>query len=220
VDPVIKNARRGEFARRRDRPNLNDATEGESEMKTMVLLIACAALAACNKSPEIHEKNASIEQVAEAAGKANAGAGIVLRAGQWRLTGTMEDISFPGMPASAQADVKRMMGEKNSFTTEYCLTPEEAKRPRGKFFGGKQSDNCRYETFDMEGGKIDAVMRCEGQPSGSMTMKISGTYAPDSYSTTAAMEASGEGRGGMSMKMHSEARRIGDCDAAAAEKKS
>ena len=183
-------------------------------MKPTVLLIACVALAACDQSPEIHEKNASIEEIAEAANKANAASGIVLRAGQWRLTGTMEEMSMPGMPASAQADIQRMMGEKNNFTMEYCLTPEEAKKPRGKFFGGERSDNCRYESFDMEGGKIDAVMRCEGQPSGAMTMKISGTYSPDSYSTRAAMEVAGDGRGGMSMKMRSEAKRIGECDAA------
>jgi len=187
---------------------------------TALLIVTGAALAACNESPEIHEKNASIEQVAEAAGKADAASGVVLRAGQWRLSGTVEEMSFPGMPASAQADVKRMMGEKNNFTTEYCLTPEEAKRPRGRFFGGRQSDNCRYESFDMEGGKIDAVMRCEGQPSGSMTMTISGNYAPDNYSTTAAMEVAGNGRSGMSMKMRSEAHRIGDCDKASGEKAS
>ena len=189
-------------------------------MKPTALLIACAALAACNQSPEIHERNASIEQVAEAASKANAATGIMLRAGQWRLTGTMEEMTIPGLPVAAQADMQRMMGEKNNFTMEYCLSPEEAKRPRGKFFGGRQSDNCRYESFDMVGGRIDAVMRCEGQPSGTMTMKISGNYSPDSYSTRAAMEVAGDGRGGMTMKMRSEARRIGDCDAAGEEKAS
>jgi Protein of unknown function (DUF3617) len=124
----------------------------------------------------------------------------------------MEEMNIPGLPASAQADMQRMLGEKSNFTMEYCLTPEEAKRPRGKFFGGRQSDNCRYESFDMEGGKIDAVMRCEGQPSGNMTMTVSGTYSPDSYATKAAMEVAGDGRrGGMTMKMRSEAHRIGDC---------
>ena len=182
-------------------------------MKPLALLLTGAmALAACNKSPEIHEKNASIQEVAEAASKANAATGIVLKAGQWRLNGTMEEMTIPGLPPSAQADMQRMLGEKNNFTMEYCLTPEEAKQPRGKFFGGKQSDNCRYESFDMAGGKIDAVMRCEGQPSGSMTMRISGNYSPDSYSTRAAMEVAGNnGRGGMTMKMRSEAHRIGNC---------
>ena len=180
-------------------------------MKPTALLIAGAALASCNQSPEVHERNASIEQVAEAAAKANAATGIMLRAGQWRLSGTMEEMTIPGLPAAAQADMQRMMGEKNNFTLDYCLTPDEAKRPRGKFFGGKQSDNCRYQSFDMAGGKIDAVMRCEGEPSGEMTMTISGTYSPNSYSTRAAMEVAGDGRGSMTMKMRSEARRIGDC---------
>ena len=189
-------------------------------MKAMALLIACTALGACDRSPEIHERNASIEQVANAASQADAASGIMLRAGQWRLSGTMEEMTIPGLPASAQADVKRMMDEKNKFTMEYCLTPEEAKKPRGKFFGGERSDNCRYESFDMEGGKIDAVMRCEGKPSGNMTMRISGTYSPDSYSTRAAMEVAGEGQGGMSMKMRSEAHRIGECTAAAEGKAS
>ena len=191
-------------------------------MKPMALLVlASVALAACDRSPEVHERNASIEQVAEAANKANAATGIVLQAGQWRVTGTMEEMTIPGLPASAQADMQRMLGEKNNFTMEYCLTPEEAKKPRGKFFGGKQSDNCRYESFDMEAGRIDAVMRCEGKPSGGMTMKLSGSYASDSYSTKAAMEVDGDkGRGGMTMKMRTEAHRIGECDAAAKEKAS
>jgi hypothetical protein len=189
-------------------------------MRITALLIASAALAACDSSPEVHEKNASLEQVAEAAAKAEAASGVVLRAGQWRLSGTMEEMHIPGLPASAQADMQRMMGERNNFTMEYCLTPEEAKRPRGKFFGGEQSDNCRYESFDMAGGRIDAVMRCAGQPSGEMTMTISGTYSADSYSTNAAMEVTGDGRGAMTMKMRSEARRIGDCTAASQEKAS
>ena len=191
-------------------------------MKARIIVIAsAAALAGCDNSPEVHERNASIEQVANAARQANSATGIVLHAGQWRVSGTMEEMTIPGLPPSAQADMQRMLGEKNNFTTEYCLTPEEAKKPRGKFFGGKQSDNCRYESFDMAGGKIDAVMRCEGKPSGSMTMTLSGTYSADSYTTHAAMDVAGDnGRGGMTMKMRSEAHRIGDCDKPGTEKKS
>jgi hypothetical protein len=183
-------------------------------MKARIMVIAsAAALFACDKSPEIHERNASIEQVANAARDAQSATGLSLRAGQWQLSGTMEEMNIPGLPASAQADMRRMIGEKNNFTMEYCLTTEEAKKPRGKFFGGKRSDNCRYESFDMEGGRIDAVMRCEGRPSGSMTMKVSGTYAPESYSTKAAMEVEGEnGRPGIEMKMRTEAHRIGECN--------
>ena len=183
-------------------------------MKPSIVLIAsAAALAACNKSPEIHERNASVEEVAAAAQKVDAAKGIYLKAGQWRLTGKMEAMNIPGMPASAQADMQRMIGDKNNFTMEYCLTPEDVKKPKGDFFGGKKSENCRYERFDMAGGKIDAVMRCEGRPSGNMTMTIDGTYVADSYATNVAMDVADQGHGSISMKMHSEAQRIGDCTA-------
>ena len=177
----------------------------------LVLLAYAAALAACNKGPEVHATNASVSDVANAAQAAGTGAGTPLQAGQWRLTGTVDEMTIPGMPASAQAQMKRVMGEKQNYSMEYCLTPEEAKRPRGGFFTGKESENCRYERFDMSGGKVDAVMRCEGKPSGTMTMTISGTYSPDSYTSRASMEMSGARGGGMTMKMHSEAHRVGEC---------
>lgn len=180
-------------------------------MKIIAAVLACAALAACNKGSEIHERNASVDQVTQDARMANVATGMALRAGQWRLTGKMEKMEMPGLPASAQAEMQKMIGEKNNFTTEYCLTPADAKKPHGDFFGGKKSENCRYERFDMADGKISAVMKCEGKPSGNMTMTIDGTYAADSYSTNASMEMADAGHGGMSMKMRTEAHRIGEC---------
>ena len=46
------------------------------------------------------------------------------------------------------------------MTYDYCLTPEQAKRPQGKFFNEQAANNCRYDHFTMGGGKIDAAMRC------------------------------------------------------------
>lgn len=178
---------------------------------SLVLIAGAAALAACNKGPEIHETNASVGDVVNAAHEAGVTTGTFLEAGQWRLKGTMDEMNMPGLPPSAQAEMKRILGERQGYTYEYCLTPEEAKRPRGKFLTGKESDNCKYDHFDMAGGKVDAVMRCEGKPSGTMTMTISGTYSPDSYTSKVAMEMTGGREGGMTMKMHSEAHRIGEC---------
>lgn len=181
-------------------------------MKYAAIALACLVpLAGCNKGPEIHEKNASIAQVVNAAQHAGVASDRFLHAGQWRVTGTMDEMNIPGMPASAQAEMKKMMGSRQNFSSEYCLSPEEARRPRGKFFTGKDSNHCTYDHFDMAGGKIDAVMRCQGQPSGTMTMTMNGTYAPDSYSSHMTMQVAGGREGGMSMKMHSEAHRIGEC---------
>lgn len=181
-------------------------------MRRAALLIACIApLAACNKSPEIHAKNASVEQVMDAAREAGANSGMILRAGQWRLTTTMEDMSMPGMSPSMQAEMKSMMGQRQNVRVDYCMTPEDARRPSGKVFTGQESKNCRYERFNMAGGKVDAVMHCEAKPAGTTTMTISGTFSPDSYTNDVRIESTGGRRGGMTMKMRSEAHRIGDC---------
>ena len=36
------------------------------------------------------------------------------------------------------------------------------KRPKEDFFAGK-NNQCRYDHFNMGGGKIDAAMRCAGE---------------------------------------------------------
>ena len=117
---------------------------------------------------------------------------------------------MPGLPPQAQAQMKGMMGEAS--THEYCLTPEEASRPRGKFFTGKDEGNCRYDHFTMGGGKIDAVMRCE-ENGASQIMRMAGNYSPDSYDMRMAMEREGgeKAMGAMTMKMRVESLRIGEC---------
>ena len=106
--------------------------------------------------------------------------------------------------------MKQAMSQHGNMTYDYCLTPEQAKRPQGKFFNDKAANNCRYDHFTMGGGKIDAVMRCDGKPS-SMTMTIDGTYGADSYATHVQMNMAGGPQGSMSMKMRS--RRIASANA-------
>jgi uncharacterized protein DUF3617 len=177
-------------------------------MNRLVLLLACIApLAACNKSPQVDLRNASVGEVAEKAREA--GANAFINPGQWQTKVTVKEMSFPGMAPELQASMKGIMGQ--NVTVEHCISAEEAKRPSGRFFTGKEPENCRYDRFSMGGGKIDAVMRCESKPSGSMTMTVSGTYTPDSSTTSADMSMSGGGQGGMRIKSVTENRRIGAC---------
>jgi hypothetical protein len=183
-------------------------------MKTSALLIGClAVVAGCNKSPEVNEKNASLAEVAQAVKQSGVANNIFLSAGEWQVSGTMEEMNIPGLPPEAQAEMKKAMSAHGAATYRYCLTPEEAKEPRGKFFSGKAENNCRYDHFTMGGGKIDAAMRCN-EPTGAMTMTVAGTYSPDSYSSRVTMNMEGGAQRGMSMKMRSEAHRIGECTAA------
>lgn len=181
-------------------------------MRHFVVLLACIVpLGGCNKSPEVHEKNASVAEVAKAVSQSGVANDLFLRAGEWRVSSTMEEMSIPGLPPEAQAQMKQMMGQHGTTTYTYCLTPAEAKRPGGKFFSGKAQNDCRYEHFTMGGGKIDAAMQCQGQSPGMMRMNISGTYSADTYVTNVAMNMEGGHQGSMSMKMRSEAHHIGEC---------
>ena len=111
------------------------------------------------------------------------------------------------MPAGVADEMKRAQGRE--MTSETCLTPEEAKRPKEDFFGGK--DNCRYERFNMGNGKIDAVMNCS-EGGGAQTMTMAGTYSGDAYQMQMTMQSQGDGEdGAMAMKMRVDAKRIGAC---------
>ena len=175
-------------------------------MTRTAFLLACALpLAACNSDPEVRAENASTEEVArkvEAAG----GSGNFVNPGKWQSTVTIEEMTMPGMPPEMAEQMKAVQGRTQ--VNESCLTPEEAKRPKEDFFGGK--DNCRYERFTMGNGKIDAVMNCsEGGATQKMTM--AGTYSGDSYNMQMTMQSAAGQEAGMGMKMRVDAKRIGEC---------
>jgi len=183
-------------------------------MRQAVLLIGICALAACNKGPQINEKNASVEEVAQKVRAAAADEGFV-EPGKWETKVSMLDMEIPGMPPQMAAHMKEAMGKAQNNSFSSCLTEEEVKRPKEDFFAGKRNKDCRYDHFTMSGGKIDAALRCEGQPEGgAMNMTINGTYSRDSYEATMAMDVSGGREGGMKMRSHSESHRVGQCTAA------
>ena len=180
-------------------------------MKASLFLLACALpLAACNKQPQVNEKDASVAEVVEKVRKAGADQAMV-RPGLWESQVTIEQFDVPGMPADMAERMKTMMAENQEHDFRTCLTPEDVKRPKEDFFGG-QDKSCKYEHFTMGGGKIDALMRC-GKDGGSQVMQMAGTYSPEAYKMQTSMDVTG-GEGtdaGMKMKMRVEARRIGEC---------
>ena len=184
-------------------------------MRQAALLIACAAaLGACDGGAEVNERNASVAEVANAVRESGVANESFIRAGQWRVTGKMEDMEIPGLPPAARAQMQQMTASSD-MSFEYCLTPEEAKKPQGKFFTGKEADNCRYERFHMGDGKFDAVMHCTEQGARKTTMAMTGTYSPEAYETRVTMDVDGGPQGKATMKMRSQARRVGECKPAA-----
>jgi len=176
----------------------------------VALIVCIVPLAACDSEPDVSATNASVEEVAGKVADAG-GSDSFVRPGKWRSQVKIEEFELPGAPPAAESAMRTM--ENRAQVYESCLTPEEAKRPKEDFFAGSNK-NCRYDHFNMGGGKIDAVMRCTDQGMG-QTMAMQGTYGPDSYQMSMSMKAQG-GPGpsdGMTMKMRIEAKRIGECDA-------
>ncbi|MCL6728759.1 DUF3617 domain-containing protein [Sphingomonas hankyongi] len=178
-------------------------------MKYTVALIACALpLAACGKSPAVHEENASVAEVQNSIAEAG-GTDSFVRPGLWESKVTLEEMSMPGMPKEVAAKMAGATGKAE--VNRSCLTPDEAKRPKEGFFAG-DNKNCRYDHFTMAGGKIDAVMKCSAEGA-THTMTLQGGYTPNTYDMRMTMNAEG-GAGpnaGMTMKMHVEASRVGEC---------
>lgn len=172
------------------------------------LLAVIVPLAACNSEPEVAVENASVGEVAGKVAEAG-GTGSFVRPGKWESKVTIEDMSMPGMPPQVAAQMKGFAGRVEAHQS--CLTPEEAKRPKEDFFAGAD-ENCRYDHFNMGGGKIDAAMKC-AREGASQLMQMTGTYSSETYHMAVSTTSSGQGpTAGMKMRMRVDARRIGDCD--------
>jgi hypothetical protein len=177
-------------------------------MTRSILLIGLALpLASCGPGATVSEENASVEEVAEKVREASSDRGLI-RPGNWVSSVTIDEVTIPGMPREAAEQMRGML--TRTRTAETCLTPEDAKQPDATFFAA--SEQCRYDRFEMRGGKIDAVMRCQ-QQGATQVMEMTGTYSPTSYRMDMISRTQG-GPGGeaMTIQMRVEAERTGECD--------
>jgi hypothetical protein len=176
----------------------------------LAVIIPALALVACGKGPQVHEKNASVDEVAEKVRQATGG-GQFIKAGEWKSVTTIQEMDVPGMPPEAAAQMKAAMAKNGAHEFTTCLTEEDVKQPKGKFFTG--NDQCRYDHFNMSGGKIDAAMSCKADGAGTQVMTMTGTYSPESYSMQMSMKAEDMPgpTSGMTMKMKVDSKRLGAC---------
>jgi hypothetical protein len=180
--------------------------------RLVLLITGIAALAACNKSPQVNEQNASVAEVAQKVREAGADS-MFVNPGKWQSKVTIEQFEVPGMPPQMAQRMKETMAKFQERSFETCLTKEDAKRPKEDFFTGKNSA-CRYDHFTMGDGKIDALMRCGGGEGGAVqVMSMTGTYSPEAYAMRMAMTREGGPKpsAGTTMKMRVESHRIGEC---------
>jgi hypothetical protein len=127
--------------------------------------------------------------------------------GLYKASITMTGMDIPGMPAGMAGH-----GSGMNTTTEYCLTQEQVDQGFEEMMKEGQNGECSYERFNLDGGKLDAVMLCK-TPQGDARMEMAGTTTPTSADFAATMAMDIEGVGAATMKFDAKHERIGECPA-------
>jgi hypothetical protein len=172
-------------------------------------LASVLCLTACNKGPQVNLRNATANQVSQAVKQSGVmTSDSMIQPGLWQSKVTIQEMNFPGMPAEYANKMKQSIAEHRNESSKHCITEADVKKPKEDFFGADK--NCKYDHFTMGGGKIDIAMVCHEEET-TQTMSGTGSYTPTSYSIDTSMTGTGGQQQGMSMKMHVDASRVGEC---------
>lgn len=163
----------------------------------------CLSLAACSDEKKVEAKNESVADVA----KKVAASDIRFTPGRWETTVKIEKMEIEGMPPEAKAAMQQAMGQARTMSS--CLTQAQVEKPNSEFFG-QVGDGCKYDSFTMAGGKLDAKMTCK-TARGEQVVTMGGTYTPESYDATMNMDGKGPDGKTMTMAMSMKSKRAGDC---------
>lgn len=132
--------------------------------------------------------------------------------GLYSQTMKVTKFEVPEAPEAMKAQMKAAMGEAQQ--TEFCLTEEMSQKGFEEMFRevGNEGE-CKYQTFTVAGGKLDAVLECESPQQGKGTIKMAGNVGSDGSDVTVEVNttnpASPMGNSVIGMQMVS--KRIGDC---------
>jgi hypothetical protein len=180
-------------------------------MKTRLILGAAAlALASCSGGDKGGEGGNGSAAAAQGGGSGGSASGVSLQPGEWEMKMEVVDVKVEGLPEGLAEGMKSQAGGINRT----CMTPEEAKAPKGDIFANDKSGNCKSEGFKWEGGRIEGKTTCAGQGgTGQTVMTMDGKYSAQSIDMTMKSETDMMGKP-MTMEMRVSGRRVGECTAA------
>lgn len=128
--------------------------------------------------------------------------------GNWETNSRMTDLDLPSDLPPQAADMMRNILGGEGITAESCITQEDLDQSPERMFQ-ETNGECEYTEFDMSGGELHAVARCDGGQ-GVMNMTMDGTYTSDTYDMTMQMQGDA-GMGPMTMTFEVTGRRLGAC---------
>lgn len=165
-------------------------------------LAAALALAACGDGDEAAPGGAETAETATAAG---GDASAEIQPGMWETTSTVTGVELPGAPPEMTA---ALIGQVS--TASACVTAEQlANAPETMF--AQSGQQCSFETFSLQGGRIEAAGTCAGQGGqAGAALTGTGTYTATTYEATTRIQMPTPG-GEMTIEADAVGRRTGDC---------
>ena len=180
-------------------------------MKRITIIAAAGAvlLAGCSGSETDADGAQAVgDEIsnAEVAAKVEA-AGVKPQPGLYKSTVVMTGIDVPGMPPEMKGH-----GAGQTITSDYCLTQAEVDEGFEELLKQGQNGECTYDSFNMTGGKMDAVMVCK-TPEGEARMTMTGDTTPTTAEFTAQSKMNFDGVGEATLTFTGKHERIGECPA-------
>lgn len=176
-------------------------------LTTATALLAALSLSACGKSDTGPK---TMDQAKKEAAKLERP-----KPGLYSQSMTVTKFEIPGAPPEVANAMKGAMAKAQEH--QFCLTPEMAEKGFRDMFDkvGGQGD-CKYDRFDVNGGKLDAVIQCANATEGKGKITMSGMVNEEGSDVNVSVEQQG-GKAPMAntqIAMHLVSKRIGDCPAA------
>jgi hypothetical protein len=103
-----------------------------------------------------------------------------LKPGLWEYTTTMSGMNTPQLSPDVLARMKAAgvtMPSNNSFTTQHCITPEQAASDSPQLSRG--ADGCQQTQVSASEGQVSFKMVCTGQMKGTGTVVMN--VQPDQF---------------------------------------
>lgn len=172
---------------------------------TFVSLAAALALSACSGGDADKDNDGTI--TGEEAAAETAGATLP-EPGLYKATVEIQEMAMPGMPAGMAEQMKQTVAAQMSIET--CLT--QADRANMVKNMAPEQDGCKYDKYELSGGKIDAQMTCKTPDGGTAVTTMKGTVS--STGVDMVMENTQQGgtqEAGSHMKMRMQNKRVGEC---------
>jgi hypothetical protein len=180
-------------------------------MKYAVGSVALALLlAGCGGSNADADGDGKISVKEAAAEIERKGGAMKPKPGQYKGTTELVSLEMPDSPPEVKQMLEGMMG-KEPQVMEFCLTKEEADKGFQSLAEASQNDDCSFEKFDIDGGKIDAKMNCSAKDKSKATITLTGKGSETSSEMTMVMDAKGPDGKTMKMTMKTSQERIGEC---------